>query len=280
MTELQLDPLFSGEYGQPIHGANDGSGRNLCGQLPGRTQRRILIGAHYDHFRGILGADDNAAAVAIAMEVARRLHPWSGQAHIVFAFFDQEEPDYFQSPTMGSIQFVNDCPFSLDDLDCAIVLDLCGHAVPYGNCPEALFVMGAEHRAYLLDTTLAAATEGLEVLPVPHDIAPGLSDHVAFDERELPFLFLTCGRWQHYHRPTDTIEVLDLAKMGRIVGAVEAMVRHLDAHPGGARPADEPSPDYDRIAADGFHRLTGMKLPPDRAGLVDMARGWLSQVGG
>ena len=32
----------------------------------------------------------------------------------------------------------------------------------------------------------------------------------------MPYLFLTCGRWQHYHQPTDTPDRLDYAKMGRI----------------------------------------------------------------
>ena len=67
--------------------------------------------------------------------------------------------------------------------------------MPYGECPEALFAMGAEHQAYLAEAVLAASTEQLPLLPVPHDVAPNLSDHYAFGEAGVPFLFLTCGRW-------------------------------------------------------------------------------------
>ena len=280
LGELGLEPLFTAGYAQPVQGSPDGSGRNLCGELTGETDRRILIGAHYDHFRGIPGADDNAAAVAIAMEVARRLQPWSGKAHVVFAFFDQEEPPYFPSSSMGSSQFVEDCPFDLDTLDCAIVMDLCGHSVPYGECPEALFAMGSEHHSYLAEAVLAVNTEQLPLLPVPHEIAPNLSDHLAFGERGLPFLFLTCGHWEHYHQPSDTLDVLDVSKMARIAMALEEMVRQLDAIPLDSPDRWNATADFDRIAAGSFQRLTGMEVPPDRATLVTAARAWLASVGG
>jgi hypothetical protein len=280
MEELRLGPLFDAAFGQSIQGLKGDSGRNLCGELPGKTERRILIGAHYDHIQGCPGADDNAAAVAIALEVARRLQPWSGQAHVVFAFFDQEEPPYFRTPTMGSSQFVQDCPFPLDTLDCAIVMDLCGHTVPYGQCLEALFAMGAENQQYLADAVLAVSTEQLPVLPVPHEIAPDLSDHWAFGERRAPFLFLTCGRWEHYHQPTDRLEVLDLPKMAGIADVVESLVRRLDSHTPYSSALQAPTTDFDNIAAESFRRLTGLDLPPDLATLIVAARAWLGQVGG
>ena len=280
LNDLRLEPLFGSSYAQPVRGASDGSGRNLCGVLPGAPDRRLLIGAHYDHIHGVPGADDNAAAVAIAFELARRLQPWSGQAHVVFAFFDQEEPPHFQNSTMGSTQFARECPFDLGTLDCAIVMDLCGHAVPYGNCPEALFVMGAEHQQYLADAALAVSEDSLPLLPVPHEIDPDLSDHLAFHERGLPFLFLTCGRWEHYHQPSDTLEVLDLPKMGRIAGALEGLVRQLDAGSSGRGVGVGPTQDFDSIAARSFRRLTGLDVPADRDTLVAAARVWLAGVGG
>ena len=280
MEDLHLEPLFTAGYRQSIPGAPDGSGRNLCGELPGETERRILIGAHYDHFQGIPGADDNAAAVAIAMEVARRLKPWSGRAHIVFAFFDQEEPPYFQTSTMGSNRFVADCPFDLDTVDCAIVMDLCGHTVPYGDCPQALFAMGAEHQAYLAEAVLMLDTAQLPLLPVPHDIAPDLSDHLAFRKRGVPFLFLTCGRWEHYHQPTDTLDVLDLPKMVHIADAVGGLVCSLDSQIPIQAAGWRATPEFDHLAARSFRRLTGLELPADRATLVAAAQVWLAQVGG
>jgi hypothetical protein len=32
-----------------------------------------------------------------------------------------------------------------------------------------------------------------------------MSDHGIFRENGVPYLFLSCGRWPHYHRDTDTL---------------------------------------------------------------------------
>src|SRR5688572_14462003 len=60
---------------QPV----EGSGAcNLLAALPGRTNRWVVVGAHYDHLGAaggevFRGADDNAAAVAVLLEVASAL---------------------------------------------------------------------------------------------------------------------------------------------------------------------------------------------------------------
>src|SRR5262249_44536347 len=33
---------------------------------------------------------------------------------------------------------------------------------------------------------------------------------------QIPYLFLTCGRWEHYHQRSDTPDRLNYEKMGRI----------------------------------------------------------------
>jgi hypothetical protein len=53
-------------------------GANVLAALPGEIDRWIVVGAHYDHLgtsgRDVFhGADDNAAAVAVLVEVAAGL---------------------------------------------------------------------------------------------------------------------------------------------------------------------------------------------------------------
>jgi hypothetical protein len=43
-----------------------------------------------------------------------------------------------------------------------------------------------------------------------------MSDHGIFRENEVPYVFLSCGRWEHYHRPTDTPDRLNYSKMAAI----------------------------------------------------------------
>ncbi len=262
MCELGLRPLFAGGYRQPSPDPEGFRGVNLCGELPGSGDRTILVGAHYDtHEDAGPGADDNAAAVAIALEVARVLHPWRGDASVVFAFFDQEEPPYFLTHEMGSMAFVRRAPIDLARLDCALVMDLCGHDLPEEACPEALVVMGAEHRQALLDVVVDAERPDQPLITVPHRIAPDLSDHYSFRQAGIPFLFLTCGWWAHYHQATDTLDRLNPVKMGRIAGALERLVRTLDQLPAGATQSSEAARNFDGIAARGFERLTGRTAP-------------------
>ena len=70
--------------------------------------RWVLVAAHYDHLgraggHTYRGADDNAAAVAILVDVANSIARTRPQGRgILFAAFDAEEPPYFLSDSMGS----------------------------------------------------------------------------------------------------------------------------------------------------------------------------------
>ena len=43
-----------------------------------------------------------------------------------------------------------------------------------------------------------------------------MSDHGVFRRNNVPYLFFSCGRWEHYHRVSDTPEKLNYDKMARI----------------------------------------------------------------
>src|SRR5262249_48329000 len=84
-----LDP-----YEQRVDGCG---GANVLGIIRGDIERYVLVGAHFDHLGTIgrdvfWGADDNAAAVAVLVEVARALaHEHEGRG-VIIAAFDGEEP--------------------------------------------------------------------------------------------------------------------------------------------------------------------------------------------
>jgi Zn-dependent M28 family amino/carboxypeptidase len=193
-------------------------GANVIASLPGETDRWVLVGAHYDHLgaRGRVvfhGADDNAAAVAILVEVARSLARRRARGRgVLLVAFDAEEPPHFQSGTMGSMRFAKEPPAALDRIDMMVCMDLVGHAFGGADMPaevaDSLFALGAERSAgtsNMVDN-LARAEDGVIVRRADAEIIPPLSDYWAFWERRRPFLFLTAGRWRHYHAPSDTPE--------------------------------------------------------------------------
>src|SRR5688500_8506936 len=122
-----LDP-----FEQPIamHG-----GANVLATIPGTTDRWVLVAAHYDHLgharEGIYrGADDNAAAVAILVEVAARLAAQRPDGRgVIIAAFDAEEPPWFTTEGMGSEHFVRHPTVPLERIDLMVCMDLVGHAM-------------------------------------------------------------------------------------------------------------------------------------------------------
>ena len=67
----------------------------------------IVIGAHYDSVSGSPGANDNATGAAAVIELARLARDLDavGTKRIRFAFFVNEEPPYFRTEAMGSLQY-------------------------------------------------------------------------------------------------------------------------------------------------------------------------------
>lgn len=216
-------------------------GANVIATLPGNIDRWVLVAAHYDHLGGdptkvfYPGADDNAAAVAILIDVAHKLARKRADGRgVVIAAFDGEEPPYFGTGVMGSAWYAThagEVGPSLDKIDLMVCMDLCGHAIGPEGLPDevrgSIFALGAERSGGTSELVDAIAREetGLVVRRADAEIIPPLSDYVVFQQRKKPFLFLTSGRSARYHTPQDTPEHLDWAKMARTSRWLERFVR-------------------------------------------------------
>jgi Zn-dependent M28 family amino/carboxypeptidase len=208
-------------------------GANVLATIRGDVERYVLVGAHFDHLGTIgrevfHGADDNAAAVAVLVEVARELaHEHAGRG-VILAAFDGEEPPHFLTGAMGSREFVRTNRLPIDFMIC---MDLVGHRFGPAVVPDevgaSLFALGAERSAgtYELVHELKRSEPGVIVRPADADIIPPLSDYEAFWARRIPFLFLSAGRSRVYHTPDDTPDKLDLAKIAATARWLARFVR-------------------------------------------------------
>jgi hypothetical protein len=232
-----LDPVE-----QPLP---DVGGANVIATLPGDTDRWVLIGAHYDHLgtRGgavFRGADDNAASIAVLVEVASRLVARRPEGRgVIVAAFDAEEPPFFATGRMGSQHFVRHPTVPLERLDMMICMELVGHTIGGGLVPDdvanALFVLGAERSEGTAATVdaLSRSTPGLITHRADAEIIPPLSDHLAFWERGVPFTLLSGGRSGTYHQPSDTPDTLSYPRMAAVASWVERCARVQCARPDG-----------------------------------------------
>ncbi len=67
---------------------------NVIGRIPGKTDRWIIIGSHFDTMPGIdrfQGANDGGSSSGVLLELARVLSRAKPEVGIIFAFFDGEE---------------------------------------------------------------------------------------------------------------------------------------------------------------------------------------------
>ena len=200
------------------------------------TAPYVLIGAHYDHLgteRGdnaYWGADDNAAAVAILLELAARLQRTPPDIGVIMAAFDGEEPPHFLTDEMGSVEFCKHPPIALDQICLAIIMDLVGHAIgpetAHSQLANSLFVLGAEKTRGVTEAvrSVSANVGGVTPRLLDIDLFPPLSDYEPLRRKGVPVVYLTCGRWRHYHRITDTPERLDYAKMAATADYVQAII--------------------------------------------------------
>ncbi|HSP07460.1 MAG TPA: M28 family peptidase [Acidobacteriota bacterium] len=149
----------------------------------------VLLAAHYDRFSESPGANDDASACAILMDVADRLRGTVLHRNVRIAFFDDEEPTIDWSHPVGSTLYVND--FGTRGLYAVVNLELSGMGDAIGIWP----VEGLENRP-----VLKAIASVLKECNVPHDYAkrvPGFyADYLPFREAGFPDAYcLTTFHW-------------------------------------------------------------------------------------
>ncbi len=240
LDALRARGLDPGE--QPVPRCN---GTNVIAALPGDIDRWVLVGAHYDHLgannQGIFrGADDNAASVAILVEVAAALAAKRPDGRgVILAAFDAEEPPFYATGAMGSQHYVRNPTVPLDHIDMMVSMELLGHAIGPAGLPSAVrdsvFILGGERSegtSARLDA-LADAAPGITVRRTDADVIPPLSDHHAFWEAERPFLLLTGPRSATYHTPNDTPDRIEWPRVDAVARWLERFVRDQCARPEG-----------------------------------------------
>ena len=232
---------------------------NLFVEIPGRSKadRWIVVGAHYDTVSTTPGADDNASAVAVMLEVSRLLREHRPRRSVRFVAFACEEPPYFHTDSMGSQHHARSARRRNEKIDGMICLESVGYfrdepgsqQLPPGfpewsrrilpDRGDFLAAVGNLHSKRLAWGFRGGFRRGLRrsrlrlplwTLCLPERInAIRLSDNSSFWDQGYPALMVTDTaflRNPNYHEPTDTPETLDHRRMTAVtVGVTEAARR-------------------------------------------------------
>jgi len=220
---------------------------NIIGSYNPDAKRRLVVGAHYDVCGDQPGADDNASAVAGLLETARLLGELAPRIdhRIDLVAYCLEEPPYFASDDMGSYIHARSLHQSGADVIGMLCYEMIGYftdgpqAYPedwmrerYPPNGDFIIVVGIqEHEAFNSRVhALMRENAAIDVQVVHFDHPGGLagmSDQRNYWRFGYPALMIndtSFVRNPHYHRPTDTIDTLDLPKMTEVVnGAYHAV---------------------------------------------------------
>lgn len=207
----------------------------------------FIIGAHYDSVKGTVGADDNASAVAVQLELARVLSRLKAkeplELTVRFVSFALEEPPAYATRSMGSRVYARKAKKKKERIDGMICLEMVGYTCQETGCqryPFPLMFFGypkignyigivGNYRSRQFTRSLFQSFEKNKALPVVKSTVPWsgylipnvrLSDHASFWDRGYKAVMITDTafyRNPHYHRASDTMDKLDFSFMAQLV---------------------------------------------------------------
>lgn len=235
---------------------NDKLYRNIIATRHGEVSphERVVVVAHYDTVEGTPGADDNASGVAVLLEAAYLLSRGRYEKTIHFIGVSLEEnvsEGNTDSGTRGSralAAYVRENDWSIEGV---VVLESVAYAgeqiiqtappgVPVPVPPNGNFIAVIGNEASLeLVSGMSRAIERQSDLPhvalaVPcnGEALPDTrrSDHAPFWDAGYRAIMLTDTtnfRNPHYHRPTDTIQTLNLEFATKVCTVTASFVEEL-----------------------------------------------------
>src|SRR5215469_11373580 len=184
-----------------------GRRRNVVGKI-GKADRYVLLGAHYDgQGPGMPSASDNAAGVAVVLEVVRELKSRELPVSLVAVAFDDEEQGL-----NGSRYYVDHPLYPLDKAQAAIVFDTMGRQF-MDLSSWTMFVLGAENSKELAAALQKRARP--DMLVVGTDLIGPRSDFAGFGLKHVPYLFFSHATHKDYHGPGDTADRVNYAQLAK-----------------------------------------------------------------
>ncbi|MBW4634357.1 MAG: M28 family peptidase [Iphinoe sp. HA4291-MV1] len=226
--------------------------QNLILNLPSQTESQkgdlppILIGAHYDAVPGTPGADDNATGVAVLLELARMFATQPTKYPLRLVAFDMEEYGL-----LGSTEYAAKLKQEQQPLRLMISLEMLGYcdrtpgsqSYPpplerfYPNCGDFIALIGnwrTIRDLICISRSIRKVGVPSQWLPVPNR---GLivrqtrqSDHAPFWDAGYPAIMVTDTAFMrnpNYHKPSDTIDTLDLDFLTGVCQGLESGIRRL-----------------------------------------------------
>ena len=204
---------------------------NIVGMIEGsdRKDEYLVLSAHYDHMGKegssiYYGADDNASGTSAILEMARifmqaKKDGYGPGRSIVFIAFSGEEQGL-----LGSAHYTKQPIYPLHNTTANLNIDMIGRTD--GNSKnDYIYVVGDHQISSELKPLSTSVNKKYTKLkldyrynnPKDKEMIFYRSDHYNFAKKGVPVIFFTNGVHPDYHKPTDTVDKIDLELMTKRV---------------------------------------------------------------
>ncbi|MDR2036437.1 MAG: M28 family peptidase [Bacteroidales bacterium] len=217
--------------------------KNVICRFGTQQQPLIVVGAHYDVCGDQEGADDNGSGVVALLELARMMKGQSLDHPVELVAYSLEEPPYFRTPYMGSYVHAQSLKESGISVYGMLAIEMIGFfseergsqsypvkpmKVAYGRTGDfILLAKRTDHGAFV--KRFSSAFNQLSEVRTNNIKAPAklpgidFSDHLNYWSLDYDALMVTNTafyRNKNYHRPSDTMETLDISRMSLVIDAI------------------------------------------------------------
>ena len=203
-------------------------GKNMIGYIEGKSEQVIVISAHYDHI-GVInnevynGADDNASGVAALLKFAAYYSKHQPNHTLIFAAFDAEEMGL-----RGAKAFVAKPPVNIDRIKLNINMDMISH-----NDKNELYASGTSKYPTLKDYFYSSNPNpkilfGHDDPESGHNDWTNQSDHSAFNDKNIPFIYFGVEDHKDYHQATDEYKNINKKFFNDAANAIMEIIINID----------------------------------------------------
>lgn len=249
----RLDQYSSNVYFQEFEAGGNGY-RNVIAEFGSKTGKLLVVGAHYDAYGSLPGADDNASGVAGLLELSRLLSnvdfsQSNSHLRIQLVAYSLEEPPFFGSAKMGSFVHAQSLLNDNVDVQLMISLEMIGfysdaeHSQSYPIPLLHLLYPNRGDFIAIVDTLFANDALAVKALINKHsgitaysinapDFISGVdfSDHRNYWHFGFPAVMVTNTafyRNKHYHTEADNFESLDYEKMAEVIYGLFMFIKNV-----------------------------------------------------
>jgi hypothetical protein len=208
---------------------------NVVGVVKGKSNKSIIVSAHYDHLgksgkEYFPGADDNASGTAALLEIAEEFSETKDlEYNIVFLATSGEE-----AGLLGSLYHVSHPDFDPKNILCNLNLDMISRSDDKHDNTKYLYCIGTD-QSKEIDTIIKKADSLFDQCSFDYSLnnskdPSGLftrSDNYSFYKKGITAIQFFSGLHPDYHKTTDTVDKIDFTSLESRVRQISLVIELL-----------------------------------------------------